>query len=226
MWRLHEENIREKNEGGMWLALRYRRIMNEVRKVYGNRHKVLITECGMTQGVLGGQDVGPWYPPTVSPQVLDYLDSKKISPEVTEERYWESLTWYNNELMKDSYAVAALLFVVGAVHPWESFEHLGGIIDRIEAFQGSPSPTPAPGDAHREKLLAAAAQAQVLQFNPQAALQKRIFADGFVPNSPEFEIELSGAGYVAQRAEQLGSGVVRVYYVPKGDWSRVLYVQR
>ena len=27
MWRLHEENIREKNEGGMWLTLRYRRIM-------------------------------------------------------------------------------------------------------------------------------------------------------------------------------------------------------
>ena len=226
MWRLHEENIREKNEGGMWLALRYRRIMNEVRKVYGNRHKVLITECGMTQGVLGGQDVGPWRPPTVSPQVLAYLESKGISPEVTEERYWESLTWYNDELMKDGYAVAALLFVVGAVHPWESFEHLGGIVDRLEVFQGSHSPAPSPGDAHREKLLDAAAQAQVIQFNPQAALQKRIFADGFVPNSPEFEIALSGVPYVAQRAEQLGSGVVRVYYVPKSDWSRVLYVQK
>jgi hypothetical protein len=226
MWRLHEENIREKNEGGMWLALRYRRIMNEVRKVYGNRHKVIITECGMTQGVLGGQDVGPWYPPTVPPQVLDYLDSKKISPKVTEERYWKSLMWYNDELMKDDYAFAALLFVVGAIHPWESFEHLGGIIDRLEAFQVSPSPQPTPGDEHRDLLLAAAAQEQVIQFNPNAALQKQIFAAGFVPNSPEFEIDLSGVRYVAQRAEHLESGKVRVYYVPIGDWSRVRYVQR
>jgi len=226
LWRLHEENIREKNQGGMWLALRYRRIMSEVRKVYGDRHKAIITECGMTQGVLGGQDVGPWHPPTVPPQALDYLNSKGISPEVTEERYWESLLWYNKELMKDDYAVAALLFVVGAVHPWESFEHLDGIVDRIEAFQTSSAPAPAPGDEHRDKLLAAAAQAQVIQFNPQAALQKRIFAEGFVPNSPEFEIELSGTGYVAQRAEHLETGSVRVYYVPKGDWSLVRYVQR
>jgi hypothetical protein len=226
MWRLHEENIREKNEGGMWLALRYRRMMNEVRKVHGNRHKVIITECGMTQGVLGGKDVGPWHPPTVSPQVLDYLHSKNISPEVTEDRYWKSLMWYNDELMKDGYAVAALLFVVGAVHPWASFEHLGGIVDRLEAFQDRNQPAPAPGDQHRDKLLAGGAQAQVIQFNPNAALQKRIFADSFVPNSPEFEIDLSGVRYVAQRAEHLGTGKVRVYYVPKGDWSRVRYVQR
>ena len=226
IWRLHEENIREKNQGGMWLALRYRRIMNEVRKVYGNRHKVIITECGMTQGVLGGKDVGPWHPPTVPPNVLDYLHSKNISPEVTEERYWKSLMWYNDELMKDGYAVAALLFVVGAVHPWESFEHLGGILDRLEAFQDGGRPAPGPGDEHRDKLLATAAQAQVIQFNPRAALQKHIFADEFVPNSPEFEIDLSGVPYVAQRAEHLETGKVRVYYVPRGDWSRVRYVQR
>jgi hypothetical protein len=157
---------------------------------------------------------------------LDYLHAKNISPEVTEERYWESLMWYNDELMKDGYAVAALLFVVGAVHPWESFEHLGSIVDRLEAFQDDDRSAPVPGDEHRDKLLAAAAQAQVIQFNSQAALQKRIFADEYVPNSPEFEIDLSGVRYVAQRAEHLGSGTVRVYYVPKGDWSRVRYVQR
>jgi hypothetical protein len=37
--------------------------------------------------------------------------------------------------MKDDYVLAALLFVIGAVHPWESFEHLGSIIDRLGAFQ-------------------------------------------------------------------------------------------
>ena len=37
MWRLHEENIRTKNEGGMWLTLRYRRTMRKVREAYGDR---------------------------------------------------------------------------------------------------------------------------------------------------------------------------------------------
>jgi len=226
MWRLHEENIREKNQGGMWLTLRYRRIMNEVRKVYGSRHKVIITECGMTQGVLGGKDVGPWHPPTVPPDVLDYLATKNISTEVTEERYWKSLMWYNDELMKDDYAIGALLFVVGAVHPWESFEHLGGIIDRLEEFQVDDGDNTDPDEALAQKLLTAAAKAQVMQFNPSAALQKRIFADGFVPNSPEFEVEFDRTRYVAQRAEHLETGDVRVYYVPKGDWSRVSYVRR
>ena len=96
----------------------------------------------------------------------------------------------------------------------------------VEAVRTETVTPPAPGDQHREKLLAAGAQAQVIQFNPNAALQKHIFADSFVPNSPEFEIDLSGVRYVAQRAEHLGTGKVRVYYVPKGDWTRVRYVQR
>jgi hypothetical protein len=226
MWRLHKENIEEKDEGGMWLTLRYRRIMTQVRKVYGNRHKVLITECGMTQGVLGGADVGWRHPPTVPAHVLQYLKERNIDPNVTEERYWNSLLWYNGELMKDDYVSAALLYVVGAVHPWESFEHLGGILNRLEAFQESePDGPPAEGSLE-EKLLAAAAEAQVIQFNPKAALQKRLFADGFVPNSPEFEVEHERVTYVAQRAEHLGTGEVRVYYVPKGDWAQVAYIRR
>jgi hypothetical protein len=226
MWRLHEKNIREKNEGGMWLALRYRRIMEEVRQHYPGRHRVLITECGMTQGVLGGADVGWRHPPTVPAHVLQYLKERNIDPNVTEERYWNSLLWYNGELMKDDYVSAALLYVVGAVHPWESFEHLGGILNRLEAFQESePDGPPAEGSLE-EKLLAAAAEAQVIQFNPKAALQKRLFADGFVPNSPEFEVEHERVTYVAQRAEHLGTGEVRVYYVPKGDWAQVAYIRR
>jgi hypothetical protein len=67
---------------------------------------------------------------------------------------------------------------------------------------------------------------QVIQFNPDAALQKRIFADNFVPNSSEFEEEDRGVSYVAQRAEHLGTGEVRVYYVPKGQWDQVAYVVR
>lgn len=247
MWRLHEQNIREKNEGGMWLTLRYRRIMDEVRRVYGSKHTVIITECGMTQGVIGGEDVGPWHP----------------SHPIEEERYWRSLLWYNEELLRDDFVMAALLFVVGAISPWESFEHLGGIIDRLQAFQavaplppgepetpaepvepeepGTPAEPEEPGAPAEpaepegpqppelaeptlpEKLLAAAAKAQVIQFNPAAALQRRIFADGFVPNSPEFAVEAAGVRYIGQRAEHLGTGEVRVYYVQMGEWDRVAY---
>jgi len=223
LWRLHRKNIEETNEGGMWLALRYRRIMNEVRAVYPNRHTVIITECGLTMGVVGGDDVGPW---------------NRVQP-VTEESYWQSLLWYNEELMKDDYVKAACLFVVGAVTPWESFEHLGGIIDRLERFQREQggSPTPRPEEPASEEpaqpdprlvnaLFAEGARRQALSLNPQAALQKRIFADGFVPNSSEFEVVVDGVRYVAQQAEHLGTGEVRAYYVPFGDWENVRYVTR
>jgi hypothetical protein len=133
MWRLHKES--EAQNGGMWLTLRYRRTMNEVRQVYPNRHTVVITECGMTQGVhpRGVGDVGPWHP----------------SHPISEDDYWASLMWYNDELLKDDYVRAACLFAVGAVAPWESFEHLGGIIDRLERLQASQPRQPAavPGQA-------------------------------------------------------------------------------
>jgi hypothetical protein len=223
MWRMHRENIEQKNEGGMWLTLRYRRVMPDVRRVYGNKHVAIITECGMTQGVTPGQpDIG-WL----------------AEPRVTEDSYWQSLMWYNSELMKDAYVKAGVLFVVGAAGgwpKWESFEHLGGIIDRLEAFQNSAPPAPVtptpppvtptpqpPAATLQSTLLAEAARRQVIEFNPDAALQKRIFADGFVPNSPEFEVEFGNARYVAQRAENLASGEVRVYYVRSGDWGNVAY---
>lgn len=67
---------------------------------------------------------------------------------------------------------------------------------------------------------------QVIQFNPGAALQKRIFADGFVPNSGEFGLDVEGVTYAAQRAESLANGRVRVYYVAVGDWGNVRFVER
>jgi hypothetical protein len=232
LWRLHEQNIHEKNEGGMWLALRYRRVMGPVRQVYGDRHRVIITECGMTQGVQGGSDVGPWH------------ESHPIS----EQRYWDSLMWYNDELLTDDYVMAACLFVVGAVPPWQSFEHLGGIINRLERLQaGNPPPVatrprlptspparppvqppvqpPAPpgDDAFQRLLLEEGLRQQAIQLNPQAALQRRLLADGFVPTSNEFSWEFDGRQYIAQQAEKLGSGERRVYYALVGDGDNIQF---
>ena len=66
--------------------------------------------------------------------------------------------------------------------------------------------------------------AQVLQFNRMAALQKVIFRDGFVPNSPEFTHSFDGKTYLAQRSENLNSGEVRVYYCETGQFDTVQFV--
>ena len=119
MWRLHREGLAAGN-GGMWLALRYRRIMDAVRQVHGSKHVAVITECGLTQAVYPGRpDVG-W------------------RTERTEEQYWESLKWYNEEIDKDDYVLGAAIFVVGAVAPFYSFESLGGIVDRIVTLNPQP----------------------------------------------------------------------------------------
>jgi hypothetical protein len=82
------------------------------------------------------------------------------------------------------------------------------------------------GGALTAALLAEGQQRQVMRFNPGAALQKRIFAEGFVPNSGEFTLTLEATTFVLQRAEHLRTGTVRVYFARSGDWSNVRYVQR
>jgi hypothetical protein len=81
-------------------------------------------------------------------------------------------------------------------------------------------------DALGRYLLQEAEQRQAIRFNPGAALQRRIFADGFVPNSGEFAVAISGQNYTGQRAEHLGTGRVRVYYAVTGNWGDVRYVER
>ena len=78
----------------------------------------------------------------------------------------------------------------------------------------------------RDVLLAEAEVHQMIQFNPDAALQMRIFADGFVPNSHEFDVQINQVQYRAQRAEHLGTGQVRVYYAKVPEWDKVRFVER
>lgn len=75
-----------------------------------------------------------------------------------------------------------------------------------------------------EALQKTAQKQQVIQFNPGAALQAAIFAANFVPNSPEFQVSFGGVRYVAQRAEHLGTGEVRVYNCPVGQYDQVTFV--
>ncbi|UCC75874.1 MAG: cellulase family glycosylhydrolase, partial [Anaerolineales bacterium] len=78
----------------------------------------------------------------------------------------------------------------------------------------------------RSELLARAEQEQRIQFNPQAALQASIFADGFAPNSGEFSVPFGNVQYRAQRAEHLRTGEVRAYYAQVPLWYDVQFVTR
>jgi hypothetical protein len=86
----------------------------------------------------------------------------------------------------------------------------------FELVDGHTAPTP----SLRQTLLERAEQEQRIQFNPAAALQREIFRAGFVPNSPEFGVTFEGKRYLAQRAERLSNGAVRVYYgtIEQGQW--------
>jgi len=136
MWRLHEQGLKDGNEG-MWLCLKYRRFMREVRKEYGNKHVAIITECGMTQGVHSGcGDVGWRIELTGQTAALAREMGLPVvaGSHITEEQYWESLKWYNDRLCEDDYVRGCCIFVVGATGDWATFESLGPTIDRIAAL--------------------------------------------------------------------------------------------
>jgi hypothetical protein len=109
---------------------------NGIRQQFGDKHTVIITECGMTQGVWGGAslDIGPWAKECTVP---GDIPGGVVATPITVDDYWNSLLWYNSEIMKDDYVMGACLFVTGAAGKpeWETFEHLGPIMDRLGAFQ-------------------------------------------------------------------------------------------
>ncbi|MFN2202508.1 MAG: peptidoglycan DD-metalloendopeptidase family protein [Caldilineaceae bacterium] len=103
----------------------YRSSMNGIRERFGERHRAIITEAGLTRMYkdAAAGDVG-------------WLNSE--SP-LSEDAYWRSLEWYNKFLGQDPYVLGACLFEVGHHGGWETFRHLGrdnlgnvlGLVDRI-----------------------------------------------------------------------------------------------
>ena len=99
----------------------------------------------------------------------------------------------------------------------------------VEPPPGEPSPGPVTEPAASAELerflLEEGMRHQAIQLNREAALQKRLLADGFVPTSNEFSATLAGIDYIAQQAEHLARGERRVYYVQAGDWNNVRFAQ-
>ncbi|MBX3011631.1 MAG: peptidoglycan DD-metalloendopeptidase family protein [Caldilineaceae bacterium] len=112
----------------------YRTCMAGIRTRHGDRHRVIITEAGLTrmyQNAAWG-DVG-------------WLND---DAPLAEEAYWQSLAWYNGHLTSDDYVLGACLFEVGHHGQWASFRHLGPnrqgqpmqLVDRIVALKDGAQP--------------------------------------------------------------------------------------
>lgn len=65
---------------------------------------------------------------------------------------------------------------------------------------------------------------QLIYFNPDATIQRKIIEDGFVPNSGEFEMEFNQSRFVAQLAQNLKNGALRVYFVKRNFWHQVQWI--
>ena len=116
----------------------YHRCMEGIRARYGDQHRVIITEAGVTRAY--GNSQAP--------------DEGWLSPgdTLSEDAYWASLEWYNNNLLlPDDYVIGACLYEVGHDGRWESFRHLGQdnaghdihLIDRMVALKELAAPVAA-----------------------------------------------------------------------------------
>lgn len=125
-------------------ALLYRPCMAGIRLQYGDRHRAIMTEAGLARMYKypndPAGDVGWLYPPDSVPQAS----------------YWNSLRWYNTEMLRDSYVLGACLFQVGHAGRWETFRLLGldndqqpiTLIPQIALLnQTAPPPPPQPPKA-------------------------------------------------------------------------------
>lgn len=128
-----------------WTTLRYRKVYRQFLALNGlDEVPLLITECGLDRigAVCPGQSDGAWrdhigywnsYDGAQDP--IDYWRG----PERDAERYYaEQLIWYDRELQKDPFVVAAAVFTVGGTESWRPFEIAGtrvadALIEHIRA---------------------------------------------------------------------------------------------
>ena len=125
----HEYSWPTMEEGETWLALRYRRLMDPIKAKYGKKHKILITECGLTQGTCyknidnpsqgKGEDIG-WLSKKLT---VDPRYKGTLSLPLPTDHYVSAMKRYFLKLKQDPQVRHAFIFCVGADSArWESFE--------------------------------------------------------------------------------------------------------
>ena len=139
-------------------------------------------------------------------------------------------------------ALGAVLFTTngGMSSIWNSFETKQPEMDLIAAAvkanvgtpyippvdpptpTPNPTPTPEPEDpAWLAQAWDKSVERQTISLNPSAALQKAIYADGFVPVETEWWEDFGDGKHAFMAAENLSTGVRRLYYAPEGEWNNV-----
>ena len=110
----------------------YRDVLNTAQRSDGTRHRIVITEAGLTRAY--------GHPHNPDEGWLNHQET------LDENRYWESLAWYNTLLDRDD-VLGACLYQVGHRGDWATFRHLGRdnagrplhLIERIAALRESTS---------------------------------------------------------------------------------------
>jgi hypothetical protein len=106
--RIHKQGLAEGN-GGMWLCLRYRRMLDLLRP--SARKPIFITECGIDA--------------IVNPEEArkNKLGWKTYQPELTPAQYMKMLEWYDNEIARDDLLIGATVFCFGQRDDrWNTFD--------------------------------------------------------------------------------------------------------
>lgn len=106
----------------------YRKVMAGIRAKYEARHRVIITEAGVTRAYGTSFDDKGW------------LNGDQP---LSQDAYWDSLLWYNGHLNADDYVLGACLYQVGHKGDWATFRHLGRdnqgnplrLVERISALR-------------------------------------------------------------------------------------------
>jgi hypothetical protein len=187
---------------------RFELLMDEVRKYYsGPMPQVCIGEANVDDGGANGSGKHWSWKHAFSYDFGQLVNNAR---------------WYHGICITSKYQVGPIFYYIAEPNvDWQDFEiddvnarHLIAINDDFHVVD-------VPAEMLREAELR-----QLIRLNPNAAIQKRIFYDGFTPTSEEFSVGLVGATYVGQRAERLSDGKVRVYYCKSPDWSTVYYKER
>lgn len=130
-WHLHEYSQPTMQTDAGALCLRYRRFVQELRAAGVRVPPLLITETGIDGGAVTPERQGQAKP------------KKGWKTFATREQYQAQLAWYDAELCKDDYVVAAVPFVSGPVGEWADFDVDESLARWICARHTAPTPPPA-----------------------------------------------------------------------------------
>lgn len=169
------------------------------------RPTVLITEFGWTLNDMPAPEIA-------MPQLEEMAEIYVRFPEILGIAIWHFGSGYNDLRNKAQRLLAPM---AEKALTWRR---------EIEIGNGDPLPPPPAGGTFEEQAWIVAEQNRILEFMPEAALQKVIYRDGFVPASNEYRQQILGTNYAGQLAERLGRNEKRIYMAIEHDWNNVFWV--